>query len=107
MLLGDLIGELGHAAGAMETLVSLDDLSLLLRVEAAAGERGLTAGEFAANAVTVFSSEASDDDWVSLVGAMGKTSDPGHVCLKRMIEFALRPAPGPQGCSCGHAEHAT
>jgi hypothetical protein len=90
----------------METLVSLDDLPLMLRVEAAAAKRDLTAGEFANEAVALFSSQASDDDWVSLIGSMGRVPDPGRICLKKMIEFALRPAPAAGGCGHVHPEHA-
>ena len=108
MLLGDVIAALRDEAVARETLVGLDDLALMLRVEAAAAACDLGPGEFAADAVALFSSDASDEDWVSLIGAMGKTDDPGRVCLKRMLEFALRPQPAGHGqaCGCGEAAHA-
>lgn len=102
MLLGDLIARLEDEIVAMETLVSLGDLPLMMRVEAAAAARDLTVGEFAAEAVGLFSSQASDEDWLSLVGAMGQADDPGRACLKRMVEFALRP----QGELVGCAHHA-
>ncbi len=92
MLLGDVIAGLDDEAAAMETLVSLGDLALLRRVEEAAAEHALTPGEFAAQAVGSFSSRASDEDWVSLIGVMGRTAEPGQACLKGMVEFALRPA---------------
>ena len=100
MLLGDVIAGLDDEAAAMETLVSLGDLALLRRVEEAAAEHALTPGEFAAQAVDTFSSRASDEDWVSLIGVMGRTADPGQACLKAMVEFALRPAGAAR--SCGH-----
>jgi len=100
MLLGDILAQLDDESFAMETLVSMGDLSLLARVEETASREDLTAGEFVTQAVHVFSNEASDEDWVSLIGAMGKTQDPGQVCLKKMVEFALRPAGVPH--ACGH-----
>ena len=100
MLLGDVIAELDDEAAAMEMLLSLGDLALVTRVEEAAAQHAVTPGEFAAQAVALFSNQASDEDWVSLIGVMGQTADPGQVCLKKMVEFALRPAKASHGC--GH-----
>jgi hypothetical protein len=94
MLLGDIIAKLDDEMLALEALVSLGDLALLARLEDAAGAEGLTPGAFAAQAVQVFSRSASDEDWVSLIGIMGQTSDPGQACLKTMVEFTLRPPVG-------------
>lgn len=103
MLLGDLIAQLDDETFAIETLVSLNDLPLMARVEEASTRDGLTPGEFVSQAVQVFSTHASDDDWVSLIGVMGKTDDPGQVCLKKMVEFALRPAGASHGCGHHHS----
>ena len=78
MLLGDIISRLDDEAMAMQTLVGLGDLVLLTRVETAAAAEGLTPGDFAARAVSLFSNQASDEDWVSLIGVMGQTTDPGQ-----------------------------
>ncbi len=100
MLLGDVIARFDDEVIALETLVGLGDLALLRRVEEAAAQHALTPGEFAAQAVSIFSTSASDEDWVSLIGVMGQSRDPGQACLKRMVEFALRPAGGAH--ACGH-----
>jgi hypothetical protein len=100
MLLGDVISQFEDEAAAMEALVGLGDLALVRRVEEAAAQQDLTPGEFAAQAVAVFSTQASDEDWVSLVGVMGQTADPGQACLKKMVEFALRPTRASH--ACGH-----
>ena len=100
MLLGDIIARLDDETIAMEALIGLSDLTLLARVEEAAGREGLSPGGFAAQAVHAFSTQASDEDWVSLIGAMGRTPDPGQACLRKMVEFALRPTGAPH--ACGH-----
>ena len=100
MLLGDIIARLDDAVVANETLLGLNDLVLVARVETAAAAEQLTPGEFAAMAVRSFSDTATDDDWVSLIGVMGQTTEPGFVCLRKMIEFALKPKV--QGHGCGH-----
>lgn len=101
MLLGDVIAGLDDEVHAMQTLIGLGDLALVVRVEQAATGEGLTPGVFAARAVQLFSSQASDEDWVSLIGVMGQTADPGQACLRKMVEFALRPLRG-AGHGCGH-----
>lgn len=101
MLLGDVIAGLDDEVHAMQTLIGLGDLALVVRVEQAATGEGLTPGAFAARAVQLFSSQASDEDWVSLIGVMGQTADPGQACLRKMVEFALRPSRG-AGHACGH-----
>ena len=101
MLLGDLIARLDDETLAIETLVGLDDLALVAEVDTAAARQGLTAGAFAARAVSLFTTGASDDDWVSLIGTIGRAEDPGGACLKTMLAYALRPAPA--GHACGHA----
>ncbi len=101
MLLGDIISRLDDEAMAMQTLVGLGDLVLLARVETAASAEGLTPGGFAARAVNLFSSQASDEDWVSLIGVMGQTTDPGQACLRNRLHFALRP-PKETVHACGH-----
>ena len=101
MLLGDLIARLDDEVVALETLVGLGDLALLAEVEAAAAREGLDLGAFAAQAVGLFSSGASDDDWVTLIGQIGRAEDPGGACLKGMLAYALAPAPAAP--ACGHA----
>ncbi|ACB24574.1 MULTISPECIES: hypothetical protein [Methylobacterium] len=102
MLLGDIIARLDDEAVADETLVRLGDLVLLGRVQEAAAVEGETAGEFAARAVRLFSVSASEEDWVSMIGVMGQTTEPGMACLRRMVEFALRPQVASPACGCGH-----
>jgi hypothetical protein len=100
MLLSDIIAALDDEAFAAETLVGLGDLPLLSRVRTQAERDGLTLGEFATQAVQNFANRASDDDWVSLIGVMGRSDAPGEICLKTMVEFALRPAGAAH--ACGH-----
>lgn len=103
MLLGDLIARFDDNAVAMETLLAIGDLSLVARVEEAAAREGVTPGEFAVSAGHRFCDGASDDDWVSLIGVMSRTDDPGTVCLKKMLEFALRPVKAAESCGHHHA----
>ncbi len=103
MLLGDLVARFDDEAFALESLLAIGDLALLARVEEAAAKEQLSAGEFAVRAGQLFSDNASDDDWVSLIGVMGRTDDPGRECLRKMLEFALRPARPEHSCADHHA----
>jgi len=93
MLLGDLIARFDDEAVAVEALVLLDDLPLTIRIREAAAHEGLTAGEFASAAVQQFSSSASDEEWVTVIGQMGQSDEPGLVLLRRSLIWALAPKP--------------
>lgn len=89
MLLGDLIAHFDDEAVAAEALLSLDDLALTARVHEAAAAHEITAGEFARFAVQQFSADANDEDWVTVIGQMGRTEKPGQVLLRRALLWAL------------------
>ena len=47
-------------------------------------------GTLAANAVERYTAEASDEEWITLMGSLNRSQDPGATCLKRAFEHALR-----------------
>ncbi len=89
MLLGDLIARLDDPAVAAETLLSLDDLSLTARVTQAAAARQVPLGDFAADAVRAFVAQAGDEDWLTLIGRMGRAEDPARVFLSHALQYGL------------------
>ena len=99
MLLGDLIARFDDETVAGETLFSLEDLPLTARVQDACAQEGLTSGEFASMAVQKFSASASEEEWVTVVGLMARTKEPGLVLLRRSLIWML--TPHPEGCTCG------
>ncbi len=88
MLLGDLIAQLEDEALATEALLSLGDLALTTRIVSLAADQNISAGEFATQAVGEFVSRASDEDWLSLIGQMARTENPGAVFLRRALAAA-------------------
>ena len=90
MLLGDVLARFDQPSFAEETVLALGDIKMLARMRALAEEEGETLGTFARNAVQRFTAHASDEDWVSLIGALARADDPGAVCLA----FAFRHATG-------------
>lgn len=41
-------------------------------------------------AVERYTAEASDEEWVTLMGALGRPEDPGLTCLKRALLHVTR-----------------
>jgi hypothetical protein len=102
MLLGDLIASLEDEVLADEALIALDDLALVTRVADAAAAEGLSRGEFVAAAVGSFAARCSAEEWVTVIGQMGRVQDPGQVLMRRALVDALRNDAPPSGCG-GHA----
>ena len=90
MVLGQVLERLGDEAFAAETLVALEDLNLMVRVETAGRPFGEAIGEYAAGASRRFAQLASDEDWLALMTALERADDAGTACLKHMLEWSLR-----------------
>jgi len=90
MLLGDLLSRFTDESLAAEAILSLADLGLLTALHQRAEADGLGLGTFAALAVQRYAEEASDEEWVTLMGAMERSADPGLTCLKRALVYATR-----------------
>jgi hypothetical protein len=54
------------------------------RAEAA----GLALGAYVAQAVRAYADQAVDEEWITLLGLMGRAQDPGSVCLN--ARWAMR-----------------
>jgi hypothetical protein len=51
---------------------------------------GVDLATYARDAVQRYAVQASDEEWVMLMGLIGRAADPGLACLKRAFENALR-----------------
>ncbi len=89
MLLGDLLARFDDEGIANEAVLGLGDLALAAKLRAAAEGDGMTLGGYAAAAVRRYAAEASDEEWVSLMGALGRARDPGAACLRRALNHAV------------------
>ncbi|MFG1230553.1 hypothetical protein [Xanthobacter wiegelii] len=115
MLLGTLLKQLQDGRFAEEILFSLGDVTLAARAEAAGAPFGEGAADYAAAACARFSNGASDEDWLALMTALEKGTDPAATCLSAMMEWALKAdasaaASQEGGCGCsgtgGCGDHA-
>lgn len=86
MLLGDILKTFSDDSAAAEYLVSLGNMPLLVRLQELAAADGETLGEFASAAVQRYASEASEEEWLTLLGLISRAADPAAVCLRRALE---------------------
>jgi hypothetical protein len=90
MLLGDLLAELSDETAATEAILSVDDLPMLAAIRQQAQVDGLDLPAYVAGTVRRYASEATDEEWITLMGLLNRSPDPGATCLKRAFEHALR-----------------
>ena len=88
MVLGDLLARFGDDSAAAETVIGLGDLSLLAALRQRADEEGLELGAFAALAVQRYAEQASDEEWITLMGVLSQSADPGLAFIKRALTLA-------------------
>ncbi|HXX08430.1 MAG TPA: hypothetical protein VEJ43_10240 [Pseudolabrys sp.] len=75
---------------ATEIILDMGDLPMLVAMRARAEAAGVDLATFARAALQRYAAEASDEEWITLMGLMGRTNDPGRVCFKRAFDNALR-----------------
>lgn len=105
MFLGQVLDRLGDEAFAIETLVGLDDLPLMVEIEAAGRAFDENATDYAVHAVRRFTALAGDEDWQALMTALERADDSAAACLRHMLRWALRhDGEATSGC-CAHGHH--
>ncbi len=92
MLLGDILRKFSDDAVATEYLLGLGDIALVARLRELARAEGETLGEYASAAVQRYTSQASDEEWLTLLGLISRTDDPAGACLRRALEHAATAA---------------
>jgi len=90
MLLGDLLNAFDDETVATETILRVGDLALIASMRTEADALGLSLGAYAVATVRRYADSASDEEWTTLIGQMGRADDPGAVCLKRAFAHATR-----------------
>ena len=89
-MLGDILARLTDETTAVETILGAGDLTLLTVVKERAAAEGLDLAACVTQTVRRYTHEASDEEWVTLIGLMNRANDPGAICLKRAFEHAQR-----------------
>jgi hypothetical protein len=100
MMLGDLLARLDDEKVAAEAVLATGDLAVVAQLRALAEAEGQSLGAYAVSAVRRYTCSASDEEWISLMGAMGRTSNPGSVCMERAVAYVLVRARTPEESAC-------
>jgi len=87
MLLGDIIASFQDEVVINETLFSLGDLALTARLVTLAAENNVSAGELAMQSVGRFVAGATDEDWLTLIGQMSRSENPGGIFLRYVLSM--------------------
>ena len=90
MMLGDVLAKLSDETSATETILSVEDLPMLAAMRQQAQSDGIDLPAYVAGTVRRYAVEASDEEWITLMGLLNRSADPGATCLKRAFEHALR-----------------
>jgi hypothetical protein len=86
MMLGDILARLSDDGEAAEIILGVGDLRLLAAMKERAEAEGLDLAAYARAVVQRYAAEASDEEWVTMMGQIGRSGDPGLTCLKRAFE---------------------
>lgn len=89
MLLGDILSRLENDGEAAEVILGAGDLRLLAAMKEQAEAEGLSLAAYTRAAVQRYVAAASDEEWITLMGQIGRTADPGGICLKRAFESVI------------------
>ena len=90
MMLGDMLTSLDDDSKATEMILGLEDLQLLIGLREQAAAEGVDLATYAREAMQRYAAQASDEEWITLMGLIGRSDDPAGVCLKRALTAALR-----------------
>ena len=69
-------------------LLQLGDLTLLETARGKAAAEGIELAACVAQTVQRYASTASDEEWVTLMGMLNRSQDPGATCLRRAFAYA-------------------
>ena len=89
MVLGDLLSQLSDRSIAAETLLNLGDLKLVAALRERAATEGVELGTIVALAVRRYAERASDEEWVTLMGELSRSADPGRTLIQRAVGATL------------------
>jgi hypothetical protein len=90
MVLGDILARLTDETTAVETILGAGDLTLLAAVKEQATAEGLDLAACVTQTVQRYTHEASDEEWVTLMGMLNRSPAPGATYLRRAFKHTAR-----------------
>ena len=92
MMLGDVLARLDDDGAAAELFFGIGDLALMTAIQQQADAEGMDLATYARATMQRYTAEASDEEWVTLMGVIGRADDPASACIRRAFESVLRKA---------------
>jgi hypothetical protein len=89
MILGDMLQRLNDDGAAAELLMRAGDLALLASMRRQAEAEGVDLAAYTRALVQRYAASASNEEWVTVMGVIGRASDPAITYLKRALEQTL------------------
>jgi hypothetical protein len=89
-MLGDILATLTDETTAVETILGAGDLALLAAAREQAAAEGLDLAACVTQTMQRYVATASDEEWITLMGLLNRSQDPGTICLKRAFVYVLR-----------------
>lgn len=89
MSLGEILAQFEDESVVARLLPDLGDSQWRARAQKAAAAQGEAMGDYAGAAVARFAACAPDEEWVSLLSALNRAADPGAICLRRILDWAM------------------
>jgi hypothetical protein len=90
MTLGDVLARLDDDGATAEFLLGIGGLTLLASTRERANESGTDLASYVRAVVQRYAASASDEEWLTVMGIIGRAPDPGLAYVRRAIEFASR-----------------
>jgi hypothetical protein len=88
IMLGDILARLTDETTAVEMVLGTGDLALLAAVREQAAAEGLNLAACVTQTVQRYATTAADEEWVTLMGMLNRTQNPGTICLQRAFAYA-------------------
>jgi len=89
-VLGELLARFSDESAAAEAVLGLSDLRLLSALRAQADAKGLSLGACVAQAVRRYADHAPDEEWITMMGVLGRAEDPGLAFITRALTRATQ-----------------
>jgi post-segregation antitoxin (ccd killing protein) len=88
-VLGDILAKLTDETSAVKALLDAGDLTLLSKVRERAAADGINLSACVTQTVQHYALQASDEEWLTLIGMLNSSRDPGGTCLKRAFAYVM------------------
>ncbi len=83
MLLGDLLARCRDEVYVSEMLLDMGHLPLIAAMKKAAAAEDMPLGAYAVEALGRYSALADDEEWLTMIGQIGRADDPARAFLLR------------------------